>query len=291
MASLLEAIPPSAALLIVGDQDQLPSVGPGSVLGDLIESKAVPVVRLTEIFRQAEGSLIVRNAHLINQGKLPESAPDKTHSDFFVLQAESAEEVQQVLIDLVTKHIPARYGLDPAVDVQVLTPMHKGALGTRTLNNTLRGLLNPEGGPKIVRFGTEFAVGDKVLQTVNDYKKDVFNGDVGTITKVDLEMGKVVVVFDGVPVEYAAKDLDNLTLAYAMTIHKSQGSEYPAVVIPLAGEQTIMLERSLLYTAVTRGKSLVFLVCQPNALDRAVKSHRARTRITGLKKRLAAAVG
>jgi len=291
MAKLLAAIPDHAALMIVGDKDQLPSVGPGSVLGDLIEADVVSVVRLTEIFRQEEGSLIVKGAHRINHGHMPESGKDgDPGADFFIVTSATPEGVAEIVVDLVTNRIPARYGLDARKDVQVLTPMHKGPVGTRVLNGTLRGLLNPNGQPRITRFGSEFAVGDKVFQNANNYKKEVYNGDIGVIRAIDLEAGNVIVEFDGRMVDYATNDLDSLALAYATTIHKSQGSEYPAVVIPLVNEQFIMLERSLLYTAVTRGKRLVVIVCQDNALRKAVRTHQSRGRLTGLTERLVQAV-
>jgi exodeoxyribonuclease V alpha subunit len=218
---------------------------------------------------------------------MPQGAVDGVEpADFFVIRSASPETIRENLLEVVTQRIPARFGLDPKRDIQVLAPMKKGAVGTRTLNEVLRAALNEPDKPKLARFGQEFSEGDKVLQTVNNYKKDVFNGDIGVVASVNLEDGVLTVDFDGRLVEYTAKELDNLLLAYATTIHKSQGSEYPAVVIPVSTEQHVMLERSLLYTAVTRGRKVVVLLCQEAALSRAVSTVKARVRMTGLAKRL-----
>lgn len=286
MNQLLRAIPDRAALLMVGDVDQLPSVGPGAVLFDIIESGAVPTVRLTEIFRQAESSRIVLNAHRINQGKLPEPPQAQDHSDFYFISADTSEEIYARLLQVVSERIPKRFGLHPIHDVQVLTPMNRGRLGARSLNIELQKQLNPTAEPRLSRFGWTFAPGDKVIQTVNDYDKEVFNGDIGQVTRLDLEEGLVFMNFDGREVEYEFGELDEVALAYAATVHKSQGSEYPAVVIPLATEHYPLLQRNLIYTAVTRGKELVVVIGQPKALAMAVKNVRSARRLTNLAARL-----
>ena len=285
MNQLLRAVPKPAGLLIVGDVDQLPSVGPGAVLADLIDSGSVASVRLTEIFRQAQASRIIVNAHRINQGKVPLPSPDPL-SDFHLLQARSPEELHAKLIHVVTERIPERLGFSPIEDIQVLAPMNKGVLGVRSLNSELQARLNGQSEPRISRFGTTFAPGDKVIQQVNNYDKEVFNGDIGLITGIDQEEGVVSVVFDDRQVCYELSELDELTLAYATSIHKSQGSEYPVVVIPLAMQHYLLLERNLLYTAVTRGKKLVVVIALQKALQMAVRNRRAQRRITRLAERL-----
>ena len=286
MNRLLSAIPDHAGLIIVGDIDQLPSVGPGAVLSDIIGSGAVPTVRLVEIFRQAATSKIIVNAHKINKGEMPIKADTKEPSDFYFIPAETSEEIHQKLTRSVTERIPQRFGMHPVRDIQVLTPMNRGVLGARSLNVELQKMLNSQAGAGINRFGTTFASGDKVMQTVNNYDKDVFNGDIGWITAVDTEEGVIRVNFDGRLVEYEFGELDELSLAYAATIHKSQGSEYPAVVIPLATEHYVLLERNLLYTAVTRGKKLVVIIGQPRALKIAIRNQKAVRRMTKLADRL-----
>lgn len=286
MNRLLSAIPDHAGLIIVGDIDQLPSVGPGAVLSDIIGSGAVPTVRLVEIFRQALTSKIIVNAHRINKGEMPIKADTREPSDFYFIPAETSEEIHQKLTRSVTERIPQRFGMHPVRDIQVLTPMNRGALGARSLNVELQKMLNSQAGAGINRFGTTFASGDKVMQTVNNYDKDVFNGDIGWITAVDTEEGVIRVNFDGRLVEYEFGELDELSLAYAATIHKSQGSEYPAVVIPLATEHYVLLERNLLYTAVTRGKKLVVIIGQPRALKIAIRNQKAVRRMTKLADRL-----
>lgn len=287
MHALLRAIPSRAALWIVGDVDQIPSVGPGNVLGDLIDSGRVPTVRLTEIFRQASESSIVVNAHRIHAGEMPElGEPRDGGGDFFVVPADAPEDVAAKLFELVVHRIPRRFGFDARRDVQVLTPMNRGDLGTRALNAALQDRLNPAGSPRIERFGTTWAVGDKVLQTVNDYDKDVFNGDVGLIAAIDVAEGSMTVRFDDRDVVYGFQELDELALAYATTIHKAQGSEYPAVVLLLSTQHYTMLDRNLLYTAVTRGRQLVVLVAQPKALGIAVRTRRTGRRVTDLAARL-----
>src|SRR6266705_1857899 len=285
MSQLLRATPDHAAVLLVGDVDQLPSVGPGSVLADIIGSERIPTVTLTEIFRQAVTSQIIVNAHRINQGQMPLMREEGT-SDFYVIPADSPEEIQAKLLRVVTERIPQRFGLHPIRDVQVLTPMNRGSLGARALNVALQAALNPDATPRVTRFGWTYAPGDKVLQTINDYDKDVYNGDIGQVVQVDLEEGEVVVTFDGREVTYDVAELDEVALAYATTVHKSQGSEYPAVVIPLATQHYPMLARNLLYTGVTRGKQLVVLIGQPKACALAVRNVRAMRRLTNLAARL-----
>jgi len=288
MRALLMALPDGAALLLVGDVDQLPSVGPGQVLADVIASGAVPVVRLTEVFRQAAQSRIITNAHRINQGQMPElTAPDG--SDFYFVEATEPEDAVRKLLAVVRDRVPARFGLDPVRDVQVLCPMNRGSLGARALNGELQRVLNPPGERRVERFGWTYGPGDKVMQVTNDYERDVFNGDLGIVTGLDVEEGALTVSFEGREVEYGFGELDELVLAYATTIHKAQGSEYPAVVIPLMTQHYAMLARNLLYTGVTRGKRLVVLVGQRKALAMAVRNAGARRRWSKLREWLAPA--
>jgi exodeoxyribonuclease V alpha subunit len=283
---LLKAVPDRAGLLVVGDVDQLPSVGPGAVLADFIDSSAVPTVRLTEIFRQAQESRIIVNAHRINRGELPEAPPKGEDSDFYLIEADSPEDVFKKLVQTVIERIPLRFGFHAVDDVQVLTPMNRGGLGVRALNVELQQRLNGPAEPKVQKFGTTFAPGDKVIQRVNNYDREVFNGDIGRITGIDLEDSSVAVDFDGRAVSYDLSELDELSLAYAASIHKSQGSEYPVVVIPLALQHYLLLERNLLYTAVTRGKKLVVVIAEPKALRLAVRNRKAAKRLTRLAERL-----
>lgn len=286
--SVLRALPEPAALLLVGDVDQLPSVGPGSVLRDLIESRTIPVVRLVEVFRQAAGSRIITNAHRINQGLLPEppSGPDLT--DFYFIEREDPGSITATLLEVVRHRIPNRFKLDPLRDVQVLTPQNRGSLGVRELNSVLQQALNPASGdaPSIERFGLRFRRGDKVLQTRNNYDKDIFNGDVGSITAIDEVEQEVTIDFDGRPVVLEFGELDDLVPAYAMTVHKSQGSEFPAVVIPIAVQQYLLLQRNLLYTAITRGRRLVVLIGQGRALRVAIQNDQREARWGALLERL-----
>ena len=275
--SLLKAVPPRAALILVGDVDQLPSVGPGQVLADIITSEAVPVVRLTEVFRQAAQSRIITNAHRINHGLMPEPGREPD-SDFHLVRCHEPEDGVAKLLEIVAKRIPARFRLDPIRDVQVLCPMNRGGLGARSLNLELQRLLNPPGETRVERFGWIFGPGDKVMQVVNDYEKDVFNGDLGLVKAIDAEAGELVVDFDGREVAYDFGELDELVLAYATTVHKAQGSEYPAVVMPVTTQHYPMLQRNLLYTGVTRGRQLVVLVAQPKAVAIAVKGGLERRR-------------
>ena len=282
MRALLRALPDQAALLVVGDVDQLPSVGPGQVLADIIGSAAVPVVRLTEVFRQAAQSRIIVNAHRINRGQMPEWEAVEG-SDFFFVDAQEPEDGVRRLLSVVRDRIPARFGLHPVRDVQVLCPMNRGGLGARALNVELQQALNPPGEQRVERFGWTFCPGDKVMQVTNDYERDVFNGDLGVIASLDMEESELVVSFDGREVVYGFGELDELVLAYATTIHKAQGSEYPAVVIPLTTQHYAMLARNLLYTGVTRGKRLVVLVGQRRALAIAVRNGNGRRRWSKLR--------
>ena len=286
MRSLLRAVPDAAALLIVGDVDQLPSVGPGQVLADIIASNLIPVVRLTEVFRQAAGSRVITNAHRINRGQMPELTNDRVLSDFYFIDAEEPEDGIGKIIAVVRDRIPKAFGLDAIRDVQVLCPMNRGGLGARSLNIELQKALNPPGEARIERFGWTFCPGDKVMQVENDYDREVYNGDLGIVRRIDLEEGELVVAFDGRDVSYGFGELDELVLAYATTIHKSQGSEYPAVVIPLVTQHYMMLARNLLYTGVTRGKRLVVLVGQRKALAIAVRNQGSRRRWAKLREHL-----
>jgi exodeoxyribonuclease V alpha subunit len=283
MQALLRAVPDHAALLVVGDIDQLPSVGPGQVLADVIASGAVPVVRLTEIFRQAAQSRIITSAHRINRGSLPDLSKPEGDSDFYFVQADDPDIAATRIIELVRTRIPQRFGLDPIRDIQVLCPMNRGGIGARSLNLELQSALNPAGDRKVERFGWTFASGDKVMQIENDYDKEVYNGDIGYVAEVDPEVGELTVRFDGRAVSYGFGELDTLVPAYAATIHKSQGSEYPAIVIPVLTQHYAMLQRNLLYTGVTRGKRLVVLVGQRKAIAIAVRNVSGRRRWSKLK--------
>ena len=278
MQALTRAVPDRSALLLVGDVDQLPSVGPGQVLADIIASGAVPVVRLTDVFRQAARSRIVGSAHRINRGSIPDLPNPEGDSDFCFVEADEPETAAARIVDLVKTDIPRRLGYDPVRDIQVLCPMTRGAVGSRSLNIDLQAALNPAGEHKVERFGWTFAPGDKVMQIENDYKKDVYNGDIGYVESVEPETGELSASFDGRTVVYGFGELDTLVPAYAATIHKSQGSEYPAVVIPVMTQHYHMLQRNLLYTGVTRGKRLVVLVGQKKAVAIAVRSVLGRRR-------------
>jgi exodeoxyribonuclease V alpha subunit len=278
MNALTKAVADHAGLLLVGDVDQLPSVGPGQVLADIIGSGQVPVARLTEVFRQAAESRIVVNAHRINAGKMPEPAPRGDESDFHLIEIDEPEVGVAKLVEVVTKRIPARFGLDPVRDVQVLTPMQRGVLGARNLNHELQAVLNPNPPTSIERFGWRFSPGDRVMENQNDYDREVFNGDLGTVARIDEDEGAVIVSFEGREVIYPYGELDTLIPAYATTIHKSQGSEYAAVVIPLTMGHWTMLARNLLYTAVTRGKRLVVLIGQRKAIGIAVRGGNMKPR-------------
>jgi len=287
LSKLLRALPEKAHLLLVGDVDQLPSVGPGAALNDIIRSGVVPVLRLTEVFRQAAGSRIITNAHRINRGGMPELDAGNA-SDFFFIEREEPEAIQATILDLVRNRIPKRLGCDPAHDIQVLCPMNRGGLGTRQMNGVLQEGLNPLrfGEPVVERFGIPFRLRDKVIQTRNNYDKEVFNGDIGRIVRFDEADREAVIAFDGREVTYDFNELDEVSLAYAITIHKSQGSEFPAVVLPLAMQHFLLLQRNLIYTGLTRGRQLVVLVGQKKALAAAVRNDRAAERHSALSERL-----
>ncbi len=284
--NLLKALDPSAHLLLVGDVDQLPSVGAGNVLRDLIESGAVPVTRLSHIFRQAEGSPIVRNAHRIIHGEMPQFP--KEGSDFFIFTQDDPARAADWVVDVVANRIPARFGLDPVRDVQVLSPMHRGETGVRALNERLQAALNPPGDSKAEKAvgGRVFRQGDRVMQLRNDYHKEVFNGDIGWVREVDLEMQALAVDFDGETVFYDWSEADELTHAFAASVHKAQGSEYPAVVLALLPQHYMLLQRNLLYTAVTRARQLCVIVGNRKAIAMAVKNAKVGKRWSGLRARL-----
>jgi exodeoxyribonuclease V alpha subunit len=283
MNSLLKAVADHTAVLFVGDIDQLPPVGPGQAFADIIASGAVPVVTLTEVFRQAALSQIVQSAHRINSGQMPDLSTPRDATDFYFVEASGPDLAVTRLIELVKERIPRRFGFDPLRDIQVLCPMNRGGLGARSLNIELQRALNPRGDPKVEKFGTTFAIGDKVMQIENDYDKEVYNGDIGFVEAIDLELGEMTIAFDGRPVAYAFDELDQIVLAYATTIHKSQGSEFPAVVIPVTTQHYMMLQRNLLYTGVTRGKRLVILLGQKKAVAIAVKNVSGRRRWSKLR--------
>lgn len=280
---LLSALPDSAAVVWVGDTDQLPSVGAGAVLGDLIKSGVVPSTKLDFIFRQDTSGLIVTNAHHVNAGEPLEIRKGET--DFYFMRCEDPEMCVKRAIEFMTTRIPRKFGMDPLQDVQVLVPMRKNILGTENLNVELQKALNPRG-DAIIRGGTMFRAGDRVMQLRNNYDKDVYNGDVGFVKAVSSDDRSMIVNFDGRPVKYDGGDLDELVLAYATTIHKSQGSEYPAVIVIIHTQHYVMLQRNLLYTAITRGKRLVLLMGVPYAIDQAIKTNTVRERRTSLAARL-----
>jgi len=284
MYALLRALPKNSALILVGDVDQLPSVGPGNALRDLIESGLVPVVRLTEVFRQAAASRIITSAHLIRQGRMPELKNADSGSDFHFVERDTPEEIAATLVRLVQDRIPKGQELDPIRDIQVLCPMNRGSIGVRELNTVLQRALNPPrpAEPAAERFGWRFQVRDKVIQTENNYKKEVFNGDIGAIEKIDPVEQEVIVRYDDRLVTYDYGELDEVSLAYAITIHKAQGSEFPAVVIPVAMQHFMLLERNLIYTGITRARKFLVVVGQKKALGMAVRNDQSRKRYSGL---------
>ena len=303
MHAVLKALPQTSALILVGDIDQLPSVGPGQVLSDLIQSHTLPVIRLTEVFRQAATSQIITAAHMINQGKMPDIQPktntrknDSTDgnppdSDFYFIQAISPEDALEKLIKMLKERIPLKFGFSPFTDIQVLCPMGRGLVGTRNLNVELQKILNPPTDQSISRFGWTYSVGDKVMQIENNYDKSVYNGDIGIIRAISHEESEVIITFDGREVTYEFGECDEIVLAYATTIHKSQGSEYPAVIIPLMMQHYAMLRRNLIYTGLTRGKKLVIFIGEQKALAIAVKHKAENKRWSSLKQRLAEQLG
>lgn len=283
MYNLLKAIPDTMTVIFVGDTDQLPSVGAGNVLRDIIDSGCFPVVRLTRIFRQAQESRIIMNAHRINAGTFPDIS-NGHHSDFFFMEREDPEVVLQTITELVQTKLPRYYRIAPS-DIQVLTPMQRGIIGAANLNQSLQGALNPEG-YSLKRGGYIYRTNDKVMQIRNNYEKEVFNGDIGTVRFVDLEERELTVVFDGREVKYDVSELDELVLAYATTIHKSQGSEYPVVVIPVLMSHFVMLQRNLIYTGITRAKKILVLVGTKKALAYAVRNVTVTKRNTLLSERI-----
>ncbi|MBS3808573.1 MAG: ATP-dependent RecD-like DNA helicase [Desulfobacterales bacterium] len=288
MYHLLKAVPPAATLVLVGDVYQLPSVGPGNVLNDVIASGTVPVVRLTEIFRQARQSRIIVNAHKINSGIIPKMEPGEPESDFFFIEQPEPEKVVDIIVELVSKRIPRRFSFDPVGEVQVLSPMHKGVAGTANLNRLLQETLNPEK-KQVSAAGSVFKLHDKVMQLRNNYDKQVFNGDMGRVTAIEEESGQMRIDFEGREVAHAFAELDEVVPAYAVSVHKSQGSEFPVVVMPLLTQHFIMLQRNLIYTAVTRGRRLVVLVGTKKAMAIGVKNDKPAKRYTHLATRMSAA--
>lgn len=280
MYALLKAIPSNARVIFVGDTNQLPSVGPGNVLRDLIASKALAVVELTEIFRQAQGSNIVTNAHKINQGIYPELKRGE-NSDFFFIEENDPEKLTHTILQLVTRRIPMKYGFDPLREIQVLSPMRRGLAGTENLNLELQKSMNP-GKEGVLRYGRNFSVGDKVMQIQNNYNREVFNGDVGIVTHIDFVEQELVVQIDERDIVYDFSDLDELVLAYAVTIHKYQGSEMPCIVMPVHTTHFMLLTRNLLYTGVTRAKKLLVIVGSLKALAIAIRNNEVEMRFTGL---------
>ncbi|MFL6353781.1 MAG: ATP-dependent RecD-like DNA helicase [Bryobacteraceae bacterium] len=288
MSDLLRAIPAHANLILVGDVDQLPSVGPGTVLRDIMESGIARVVRLTEIFRQAAHSQIVRTAHRINCGEMPERHGRQAESDFYFVERSEPERIRDLVLELVVRRIPAKLGIDPIRDIQVLCPMNRGSIGARELNERLQAALNPlaQGEIEVERFGFRFRQRDKVIQTENNYEKEVFNGDIGQIESIDPVEREIAIRYETRLVTYDYGELDEVSLAYAISIHKSQGSEFPVVVIPLAMQQYLLLERNLVYTGITRGKRLVVLAGEAKALRVAIRKNNTHARHSGLLGRL-----
>lgn len=285
MYHLLKAIPEKSTFILVGDVNQLPSVGAGNVLKDIIASGAVPVVELNEIFRQAKESRIIVNAHKINKGILPSLKPSGPKDDFYFIEQEDPEAVLKIILELVKERVPRRFGLDPIDDIQVLTPMHKGTVGAENLNAELQKALNPRE-DEVIRGNRSFRLNDKVMQVKNNYDKEVFNGDIGRIIRIDPENQEMTLSFDGRDVVYDFADLDEIVLAYAVSVHKSQGSEYSAVIIPILTQHYVLLQRNLIYTGVTRGRKLVVMAGTRKALAIGVKNNRTKKRYTYLRDRL-----
>lgn len=286
MYHLLKAVPSGATLIMVGDANQLPSVGPGKVLQDAIDSGSIPVIELNQVFRQARESLIITNAHRIHKGRIPETSDARGDlGDFYFIEQEEPDQALRTVMELVCKRIPQRFRMNPMEDIQVVTPMHKGIVGTVNLNMRLQDALNPSK-IEIARGDRSFRLNDKVMQTKNNYEKEVFNGDIGFVTSIDEKDQKVVVDYDGRKVIYDYFEFDEILLAYAISVHKAQGSEYPAVVIPILSQHYLLLQRNLIYTAVTRGKQLVVMVGSKKALTTGVKNNKTLKRYTYLKERL-----
>jgi len=285
--ALLRALPVTCRLILVGDVNQLPSVGAGNVLADLIGSGNIPKAVLTHIFRQAQESSIVINAHRFNAGKFPvPSEKEPPEADFFWIAQDNPQKVQEMILEMVCQRIPERYSLNPLRDVQVLTPMHKGEVGTSALNQLLQERLNPSRNLELKRGYATFRPGDRVLQLRNNYDKDVFNGDLGWVHAVDLEEGSLTVDFDGNLVPIDATELEDLTLAYAVSVHKSQGCEYPAIVVPVVTQHYVLLMRNLLYTALTRARRLAVFIGSEKALATGLSNITSGQRMTHLKHRI-----
>ena len=284
--NLLRALPLTCRIILVGDVNQLPSVGPGNLLRDCLESGVLPHMRLTQIFRQAQESMIVVNAHRINQGQFPEGATRPVpEADFFWVENENPQRIQQLVLKMVCERMPEAYGLDPMRDVQVLTPMHKGDVGTIQLNTLLQERLNPHG-DEVKKGQRIFRVGDRVLQMRNNYDKDVFNGDLGWIVSLDREAETLEIDFEGREVTYDYEDLDELSLAYAVSVHKSQGSEYPAIIMPVVTQHYMLLQRNLIYTGLTRARKLAVMIGSRRALSIGLKNKDSAKRFTHLIYRL-----
>lgn len=290
-AHLLRALPLTSRLILVGDVNQLPSVGPGNVLHDLLQSGAVPYSELSHIYRQARESMVVVNAHRINEGKFPvQSEKEPPQADFFWVEQEDPEKVRDLIVYMVCERIPAIYGLDPSREIQVLTPMHKGQVGTAELNRILQQRLNPSG-PGVQSGGRVFRRGDRVLQMRNNYEKGVFNGDLGLIERIEPEDGELLIDFDGETIRYEQGELDELSLAYCISIHKAQGSEYPAAVIPILTQHYLLLQRNLIYTALTRARRLAVMIGSKRAMAMGIKSSGRGKRHTNLQQRVRESFG
>jgi exodeoxyribonuclease V alpha subunit len=286
MYHFLKAVPKEATLILVGDVDQLPSVGAGNVLKDIIDSNFIPAVRLTEIFRQAKESLIIVNAHRVNNGQMPMFTYHKDHlQDFYFFDIEEPEKALEKIIELCKEKIPKKFGYNPVNDIQVLTPMYRGVVGASNLNAELQKHLN-HSSDEFIRGGRFLKVGDKVMQIRNNYDKEVFNGDIGRMIKIDREEQEIIVDYDGRPISYEYSELDEIVMAYAVSVHKSQGSEYPVIVMPVFTQHYMLLQRNLLYTGITRGKKLVILVGTKKAIAIAIKNNKPQKRYTMLKDRL-----
>ena len=282
---LLEAVPAGATIILVGDVNQLPSVGPGNVLNDIIGSGVVPVAGLNEIFRQARSSRIVVNAHRVNRGEMPEKNPKGRGSDFYFIEKSDPQGALETILELVESRIPGHFGFDPFSDIQVLTPMHKGVAGAGNLNQELQRRLNP-GAAGIEKGDLKYCLNDKVMQIRNNYDKDVFNGDIGIITHINENDDTLNILFEGREVSYGFAELDELVPAYAISVHKAQGSEYPVVVMPVLTQHYILLQRNLIYTAITRARKLVVLVGSRKALAIGIQNNKIKSRFSRLRHRL-----